>query len=261
MEPILFRIGTAVVSSYPFMLSLSFIIGSLIFIGFGKKQNISINKLFGLIVSVHLAAILGSRFLFVLNNYPQFESDLLKAFTISPGGLAFNGGFFLGTLVGVLYVRLTELPFWNIFDFGSPSLALGISLARIGCFLGGCCYGKETSLLWGVQFPNYSLVAQKYGIQHLVHPTQIYESLAGVIIFVVLLVILKHRKFEGQVFLSFVILYSIVRILNDAVRGDALLNYVFNLSQTQFLSIIFGLTAVLIYYLKLRAMKNEAKDH
>lgn len=256
MEPILFQIGRAVVPSHSFMLSSSFIVGALIFICYGKKQNISINKLFGLVISVQLFAILGARFLFVVNNYSQFESDFLKVFSISPGGFAVNGGLFFGILVGVLYTRLSSLSFWNISDFASPSIALGICLTKIGCFLGGCCYGKETSLFLGVQFPDNSLAASQYGIPHLVHPTQLYEGFFGIIILVILLLVRRRRKFAGQVFLSFVILYLFVRTLNDVLRGDVTHNYIFNLSQTQLLSIIFGLLAVLIYWVRF-VMKNK----
>ncbi len=260
MQPILFRIGTVSVPSYAFMLSLSFIIGSLIFIRFGMKQKISINKLFGLIISIQIAAIFGSRFLFVINNYAQFESDFLKVFSITPGGFALNGGLFLGIMAGALFIKLNKLSFWNIFDLVAPSLALGVCLTRIGCFLGGCCYGKETSLFLGIQFPNHSLAAQTFGIQHLVHPTQLYEALSGLIIFIILLMLIRReRKFNGQLFLSFIILYLIVRILNDVFRGDTLHNYLFNLSQTQLFSIMLGIIAVFVYWIKLRSKTLEPR--
>ncbi len=253
MKPILFEIGSLSVPSYAFMLSLSFIIGSLIIIKFGKKQGISTNKLFGLIISVQIASVFGARFLFVINNYSQFESDFLEIFSLSPGGFALNGGLVFGILAGAIFIKLNKLSLWKIIDLAAPSLALGVCLTRIGCFLGGCCYGKETSLFFGIQFPEYSMAAQTFGIQHFVHPTQLYEALSGLIILTVLLFVQRREsKFDGQLFLSFIILYLFVRILNDAFRGDALDSYFSILSQTQLFSIMCGLVAVLVYWMKLR---------
>lgn len=258
MKPILFKIGSTSVPAYPFMLSLAFIIGALIAVSVCKKQNISIYKIFGLIISIQISAFLGSRLLFVINNYSQFESNLLEAFSLSPGGFAFTGGLFLSIFAAIIYIKSTNLPFWKISDCVVPSLAVGIFLTKIGCFLGGCCYGKETSSFLGVRFPVGSLAAQKFGVQHLVHPTQLYEASAGLIILAVAtLFVRKQRKFAGQLFLSFMILYLIVRTLNEALRGDAVHNYIFNLSQTQFLNIILIFFAVVVYCLKLKAVKED----
>jgi len=256
MQPILFKIGSVSVPAHSFMLSLAFIIGALIVIGVCKKQIISINNIFVLIILIQISGILGSRLLFVINNYSQFKTVLLKVFSLSLGGFAFTGGLFLSILVAIIYIKLNNLPFWKISDCVVPSIAVGIFLTKIGCFLGGCCYGKETSSFLGVQFPADSLAAQKFGVQHLVHPTQLYEAFSGLIILAIaILYVPKHRKFEGQLFLSFMTLYLIGRTLNEAFRGDAVHNYIFNLSQTQFLNIIFIFLAILVYWMKAKAVK------
>jgi len=256
MKPILFKIGSTSVPAYSFMLSLAFIIGTLIAIGLCKKQNISIIKMFGLAISIQISAHFGSRLLFVINNYSQFETNLLNVFTLSPGGFDFTGGLFLSVCIGIIYIKLTNLPFWKISDCLVPPIAVGIFLTKIGCFLGGCCYGKETHSFLGVRFPPDSLAAQKFGVQHLVHPTQLYEALSGLIILaLVILCVRKHRKFEGQLFLSFMILYLIARTLNEGLRGDVVHHYIFNLTQTQFFNIILIFFAIVVYRMKLKAVK------
>ncbi len=252
----MFKIGSTSVPAYSFMLSLAFIIGTLIAIGLCKRQNISIIKIFGLVMSIQISAHLGSRLLFVINNYSQFETNLLKVFTLSPGGFDFTGGLFLSVLVGIIYIKLTNLPFWKISDCLVPPIAVGIFLTKIGCFLGGCCFGKETNSFPGVRFPADSLAAQKFGVHHLVHPTQLYEALSGLFILaIVILYVRKHRKFEGQLFLSFMILYLIARTLNEVLRGDEVHNYIFNLTQTQFFNIIIIFFAIVVYRMKLKAVK------
>lgn len=250
MKPILFQIGEIVIPSHPLMLSLSFVAGSLLFIYSYRRKNISINKLFGLIISVQVTAILGSRLLFVLNNHSQFESELSIMFSLSPGGFAVNGGLILGLAAGILYIRLNNLPFWDISDFAASPMALGICLTKIGCFLGGCCYGKETHFFTGVRFPDTSLAAQKYGVSHLVHPAQLYESFFGMAAFIILLVVRKRRKFPGQIFLLFLTLYLLFRAFNDIFRGDVTHDYIFNLSQTQLLGIILSLAAIITYRIR-----------
>ena len=255
MQPILFQIDTAIVSSYSFMLSLSFVLGSLLFVALLRSQNISINKLFGLIILIQVSAIVGSRFLYVVNNYEQFESDFVNVFSISPGGFALNGGLFFVVFLSFLYIKLNKLSFWNISDYAAPPLAIGITITKIGCFLAGCCYGTETSLAWGVQFPAQSIPTQHYGISHQIHPAQLYEAMSGIFFIIALLIIFKRRKFEGQMFLLFIMSYLGVRILNDFVRGDAVNNYFFSLSQTQFLSVVFLLIALVFYWLQSRSIK------
>jgi phosphatidylglycerol:prolipoprotein diacylglycerol transferase len=255
MKPILFKIGSTSVPAYSFMLSLAFIIGTLIAIGICRRQNVSIIKIFGLAISIQISAHVGSRLLFVLNNYSQFETNLLNVFSLSPGGFAFTGGFVLSIFVGIIYMKLLNLPFWKISDCLVPPIAVGIFLTKIGCFLAGCCYGKETHFFLGVRFPADSLAAQKFGVHHLVHPTQLYEALSGLLILsIVILYVRKHRKFEGQLFLSFMILYLIARTLNEELRGDEVHNYIFNLTQTQFFNIFLIFFANVVYRMKVKAL-------
>lgn len=253
MYPVLFKIGNAVVPAYPFMLSLAFISGAFITVGVCKKHDIPALKVLGLIVAVQVLSFVGSRLLFAVNNFSLFAANPLKLITLSPGGLAFTGGFILSIIAALVYMKLTHLPPWEISDCAVPALAVGIFLTKIGCFLGGCCFGKETTFFLAVRFPPHSLAAQKYGIQHLVHPTQLYEAFSGLFIFIVVILIWrKHKRFAGQLFLSFIILYLGFRIFNEVLRGDAEFNYIFRLSQTQFLNILLIAFAALIYWKRLR---------
>lgn len=257
MHPILFKIGNAAVPAYSFMLSLAFISGAFITIGVCKKNDVSPYKVLGLVAAIQVFSFLGSRLLFAVNNYSLFAANPLSLSTLSPGGLAFTGGFILSVVAALIYMRLTHLPAWEISDCVVPALAVGIFLTKIGCFLGGCCFGKETTISPGVCFPPHSLAAQKFGVQHLVHPTQLYEAFSGLIILgVVILIMRKHKRFAGQFFLSFMILYIAFRTFNEMLRGDVEFNYPFHLSQTQFLNILLIAFAALVYWKKLKARKT-----
>lgn len=250
MEPILFRLGSVIVPSYSFMLSLSFLLGGILMLLVAARQGASIYKVMGLIVAGQVAAVVGSRALFILNRGGAVS--LAEAFAISPGGFALNGGVAFAVLTAFIYVRVAGLSFLCVTDWAAPSLALGIFVNKIGCFLGGCCYGKPTSVPWGVEFPDGSLAAQTFGLPHLVHPTQIYEGMAGLVILGLILALRKQSSFEGQMFLHLAIVYMSVRFLNDFLRADAVQGFFWELTQTQFFSLLFGALAGAVYWIKWR---------
>lgn len=250
MEPILFRVGSAIVPSYSFMLSLSFLLGGLLLLLAAHRHGASIYKVVGLIVAIQVAGVVGSRALFILNRGASVS--LAEAFAISPGGFALNGGVAFAVLAALIYVRVAGLSFWCLTDWAAPSLALGIFVNKMGCFLGGCCYGTPTSVPWGVEFPKGSLAAQTFGLPHLVHPTQIYEGMVGLLILGLILALRKHSSFEGQVFLLLTIAYMSVRFLNDFLRANALQGYFWGLTQTQFFSLVFGALAGAVYWIRWR---------
>jgi len=257
MYPILFKTGLLIIPSYSFMLSLSFIVGSLLFVYLGRKQMISTDKLIGLVILVQLSTLLGARLLFVINNSTQFESDFLQIFSLRLGGFSYNGGLLLGILVGLLYIKITDLSFWNLSDLASPSIAIGIILMKIGCFLGGCCYGKVTSLMIGVQFPEGSLAAQHYGLPHLVHPIQLYEAASGIFILLLILLMYERKKFDGQVFLTLIIIHQIVRSLIDTLMGAELKSDILSINNIQLMGAVIILVTIITYWMKLRSEKNQ----
>ncbi len=250
MEPVLFRLGSTIVPSYSFMLSLSFLLGGILMLLMAARNGGPIYKVTGLIVATQAAALAGSRALFIVNSGETLS--LAEALAISPGGFALNGGIAFTLLTALVYVQSAGLPFLRLADWAAPSLGLGIFVTKIGCFLGGCCYGNSTSLPWGVQFPKGSLAARDFGLPHLVHPTQIYEAMAGLIILGLILTLRKRRRFEGQMFLLVAIGYMGVRFLNDFLRADAVHGYFWGLTQTQFLSLVLGALAGVVYWVRWR---------
>jgi len=114
-------------------------------------------------------------------------------------------------------MRWYRLPIFKLADLVSPSIALGIFFGTIGCFLAGCCYGKETSLPWGVTFTNPNSLAR---LNVSIHPTQLYEAVSALAIFLYLNWAEGSKKFDGQIFLLFILLYSIARFFIEIFRGD-----------------------------------------
>jgi phosphatidylglycerol:prolipoprotein diacylglycerol transferase len=172
------------------------------------------------------------------------------------GGLVFYGGLIGSFAACYVFLKKRKLQVWQIGDLVAPYLSLGIAITRIGCFLNGCCFGKPTCLPWGVKFPSGSPASNFYGENLAIHPTEIYELIYCFILFLFLLVMKKYKKFHGQIFWIFVLFYSILRSLNETLRGDAERGFYFGLSTSQLIGVFTGLAAVfmLVY---LGKNKNE----
>jgi phosphatidylglycerol:prolipoprotein diacylglycerol transferase len=177
-----------------------------------------------------------------------------------------RGGVFFGVLAGVLvglflYARLIfKKDFGKYIDIAFTALPLGHAIARIGCFLAGCCWGKPTSLPWGVKFPNLGSHVHPYH-DVAVHPTQLYEMILNLANFLILLRLLKRKRFDGQIFAQYLINYGIIRFIMEYLRGDV--NYVFkggsaitSLTTYQLLSFALIAAGLLIYKIKGKPAKK-----
>jgi phosphatidylglycerol:prolipoprotein diacylglycerol transferase len=185
--------------------------------------------------------------------------DCLAAVKVWRGGLAYYGGFVFAVAFAIYFIRKHKLLVGRTCDLASPGISFGLFFGRLGCFWNGCCYGKETSSSVGVVFPHYSpawraqLDAGEIALAqaaHPVHPTQLYESLACLLIFAVLYYVVRPRKRrDGQVFAWFLILYAIARsaieVLRDDDRGVFFGGY---LSTSQLLSIPLGALGVYLLW-------------
>lgn len=224
MYPNLFKIGPLEIHSYGLMLAISFLIGILFAMYRAKKQDVDPNKIMDLAVVIVVSAILGARFLYVIFHLDEFRGnwlDVINPFQssgqIGIAGLTMLGGFLAALFFALLYMKLNKLPMLKISDIMAPSLGLGIFITRIGCFLNGCCYGTPTSVSWAMIFPPES--AAGYHFTNIpIHPAQLYSSAYGLVIFVVLLLVERWKKFDGFLLYVFLILYGISRFTVDLFR-------------------------------------------
>jgi len=168
-----------------------------------------------------LAAIAGSRLLYIIEDPGEFLAFPWDAFKVWRGGLSYHGGLIAAALAGIVYLRSHRLRVAEGFDLLIPSVALGHAVGRIGCFLNGCCFGKPTDSAWAVTFRNP--IAQRTVGTPLdvpVHPTQLYESLAEFGIFIALVLYLPRKKFQGEIFWLYIFLYGTARFLLEYFRAD-----------------------------------------
>ncbi len=264
MHPELFQIGPFTVHSYGVMLALSFLIGIYFAVNRAEKRGIKGEEIVNLGFVIILSSIIGSRLFYVLFHVGEFKGRWIYAFwpvqedgTIGLGGLILLGGFILSFLSAILYIQYKKLNFWKVTDSIVPSIAIGVFLTRIGCYLNGCCFGKACELSWGVQFPFYSPAGAIMGDTHL-HPTQLYSSLYGLLIFGILIWIDKRDNFDGLLLSLFLILYGISRFVVDFFRYYEEQMYLFEgLQFNQIISLCLIIIGLLILLIKGNVIKKS----
>jgi len=253
MKPILFRIplpylGSFAIRTYGLMVVIGFLAAWRLAVWRAKKEGIPGEVFLDFGIWGLVGGVIGARLFHFLQNYETYRS-FWDVFKIWQGGLVFYGGFFGGVVACIIFVKKKELPLLKTLDVAAPSLALALSLSRIGCLLNGCCFGKPTNLIWAIFFPPGSLPYERYGNLPL-HPTQIYLSLNAFIICLILSFYFKYRKSPGEVLALLGMLYAPTRFGLEFFRGDHLL-FIRGLSAPQITG-IFIFIGSLIGFIYLR---------
>lgn len=269
MHPILIGSPSGfAIRSYGFMLALSFMLGIYLAARRARKAGIDPEHIMNLSIWIIVASIIGSRFLYVVYHLNEFKGHWLD--TVNPfqngqigiGGLTMLGGVVLAIVVAYIYMRNKKMPFLLTCDTLIPSFALGIFLTRIGCFLNGCCHGVETNVPWAVTFTNNYCAVAPHLLDKPLHPTQLYSSLYGFIIFFVTLLVDKHKKFDGMLFYLFLVLYGVSRFLVELVRYHD--NYFcvlggMEITINQIISLIMVLFGAIFLAINMNKMKKSKK--
>jgi phosphatidylglycerol:prolipoprotein diacylglycerol transferase len=242
--PKLFTIGSVDVGpftiySYGVLLAASYLLGLRLAMWRAKKWGLDSQRVLDLGIYIIIAALVGAKLLLIVVDFDQFNSpgDLL---TLARSGGVFYGGLLCAVGVAFWYIARHGMPFWTTCDVFAPGIALGHVTGRLGCFAAGCCYGKPTDMPWAVVFTNplaAANVGTPLGIP--LHPTQIYEAGAALVILVLLLVTERRgRPFPGRTFWSYIFLYAVSRYAIEIYRGDPRGTVLGIWSTSQFISLL-----------------------
>lgn len=226
MHPVILKLGWFSVYSFGFMLALSFLLGIYISGRRAKEYGVAPDHVLDLSVYVIVSGVIGSRLLYVAFHVDEYR-NFVDVFALWQGGATLYGGFLLAILAGYIFSKRKNLGFLVLGDIISPALALGIALTRVGCFLSGCCFGRETALPWGVTFPPNSPagayergLAAAQGVRSVaLHPSQLYDSLLAFVTFILLVALRRTlaRK-NGMAFGLMLFCYGISRFIVDFTR-------------------------------------------
>jgi phosphatidylglycerol:prolipoprotein diacylglycerol transferase len=263
MYPEIFRIGNFPINTYGVLLALAFLSALLIAARLAARDGLPRERVYDLGLWMLLAAIVGSKvlMLFTEPEYREDPSRLISLDFLRSGGV-FYGGFIAAVVAGYFLIRRYKLPWWKTADAFAPGVALGNAIGRQGCFAAGCCWGKPTSLPWGVEFTEAGNKVTGVPLGVHLHPTQLYESFGALLIFLFLIWLHRRKRFSGQVILFYAVLYGVMRFtiefFRDDPRGDILgLTTLTGLSTSQMLSIIVGISGLIFLILRWRRAASE----
>jgi phosphatidylglycerol:prolipoprotein diacylglycerol transferase len=184
-------------------------------------------------------------FTLVITDFGTFRASPADLLSRARSGGVFYGGLIAAVAVACWYIHRHGMPFWTTCDAFAPGIALGHVTGRLGCFAAGCCYGRPTNVPWAVIFTSPQAAANvgtPLGIP--LHPTQLYESGAELLILIVLLATERRgRPFPGRTFWLYMILYAISRYIIEFYRGDPR-GVIFGVSTSQFISLLLAPLAI-----------------
>ncbi len=258
MYPVLFRIGSFPISLYGVMIALGLIVAVYLGVRLGKKVGFKEEVVIDIIFYSVIAGMVGARILYIIVNFKDFLNEPLF-YIFNRRGFVLWGGILGAAPMVYFMIKKKRLPLGKSVDIGAIGLVLAQAFGRIGCFFAGCCYGKVTKSFLGIRFPRflypnidmsnmsetelYNVIATnkvsfegspafqyhydegwvKLTDTHSlpVYPTQLFHSISNFIIFGILFYVYVYKKkFDGQVFALYLILYSIMRFTIEFFRGD-----------------------------------------
>jgi phosphatidylglycerol:prolipoprotein diacylglycerol transferase len=265
MYPELIRIGSFPINTYGVFLAIAFLCGILVTVKMAERDGLPRQKIYDLSLWMLLAGLVGSKLLMLFTE-PEYRENPLQLISLDflRSGGVWYGGLLGGVLAGYLLMKRYQLPWWKTADAFAPGLAIGNFFGRQGCFAAGCCWGEPTTLPWGVKFTELGHQITGVPIHTHLHPTQLYESFAMLLVFLFLLWLHKRKRFSGQVILSYALLYSVIRFaiefVRDDPRGDILgLTTLTGLSTSQLISIVIGLGALIALIVRRRRAQQVDK--
>src|SRR6266850_7763794 len=258
MYPILFRIFNFLINTYGVFLALAFLGAIFVTVKLAGRDGLPREKIYDLCLWLLLSSLVGSKLLMFFTE-PEYREHPLQLFSLDflRSGGVFYGGLLGALVTGYFLMRRWKLPWWKTADACAPGIALGNVLGRQGCFSAGCCWGKPTTMPWGMKFTELGHEITGVPTNVPLHPTQLYESFAMLLVFFFLLWLFRHRRFSGQVILAYALLYAAIRFVieffRDDPRGDLFgLTTLTGLSTSQLIGIVVGVTSLVLMIIRWR---------
>ena len=253
MKNELLKIGPFTIYGYGLMIAIGILAAYFTGENRAKKRKLPYEHVFYLVVWCVAGGFLGAKILYWITEWKSIvENPGFLGDTLTDGFVVF-GGIIGGILTAYVYCKVEKLDFLKFFDTLMPSVALAQGFGRIGCFLAGCCYGKETAGTLAVIFKDSDFAPNDISLI----PTQIYSSILDFVHFFLLLYVAKHKKADGQVAACYLICYSIGRFVIEFFRGDIERGSVGILSTSQFISIFTAIAGAILLLASVRSIKQD----
>jgi phosphatidylglycerol---prolipoprotein diacylglyceryl transferase len=258
MHPILFEIGGFPVYTYGLLLAAAYLLGLQFALVRAKARGLNPNRVMDLGIWIIVSALVGAKAMLLIVERDRFGWSINDLMNLFRSAGVFYGGLIAAVAVALFYLWRHRMPVWTVTDVFAPGIALGHVIGRLGCLFAGCCFGRATSMPWGITFDN-EFARQNVGtpLNVPLHPTQLYEAGAELLILGLLLALERRgRGFPGRTFWTYMLVYGISRFIIEFYRGDArgVINVLGTaLSTSQFVSVLLvPLSLVMLVFLSRR---------
>jgi phosphatidylglycerol:prolipoprotein diacylglycerol transferase len=256
MHPILFEIGRFPVYTYGVLLAAAYLLGLQFALVRARTHGLDPNRVMDLGIWIIISALAGAKLLLLIVDFNTFGRSPADLLTLLRSAGVFYGGLIAAVVVALWYLRRHRMPMWTVTDVFAPGIALGHVVGRLGCLFAGCCFGRPTDVPWAITFHS-PYAAQNVGtpLNVPLHPTQLYEAGAELLILGILLASeRKGRPFPGRTFWGYMFLYGISRFIIEFYRGDTR-GMVFDaLSTSQFVSVLLVPVSIVMLILLSRRL-------
>ena len=221
-----------------------------------RRAGVDPARVMDLGIYLIIAALVGAKLMLVAVDFNYFRQQPRELLSLVRAGGVFYGGLIAAFATAYWLVRRYKLAFWPTADLMAPGIALGHVIGRLGCLMAGCCYGRPTSVPWAITFRD-SAAAVNVGTPLAVplHPTQLYDAGAELVILIALLLTERRGKpFPGRTFWLYVLCYAVSRFIIEFYRGDPR-GILMGVSTSQFVSLVLIPAGVFMLW-RLRARRT-----
>ena len=241
MKNELFSLGPFTVYGYGLMIAIGILVAYVTAEYRAKKHGLDPDKIFYLVIWAVVGGFAGAKVLYFLTRLKDIMENPRVLLDLADGFVVY-GGIIGGIFSAMAYCKIKKMPFLKYFDLVMPSVALAQGFGRIGCFLAGCCYGRETDSDLGIVFHNSSYAPNDVKLL----PTQLISSGLDFLLCAVLILLDRKKKGDGQIAGDYLVLYSIGRFILEFYRGDLIRGNVGALTTSQFIAIFVAMAGVVM---------------
>jgi len=256
MDPVAFDILGKEIRWYGVMAAVGFMLAVWIMQRIRSHAELTKDQVSDITMIGMIGGVLGARIFYVIQFWDQFRGNYMEIIRIDHGGLVFYGGFILALVSIIYYCAVKRISILAVLDISAPAIAVGHAAGRIGCFMNGCCYGKQCDVPWSVTYPEHTELGQRLA-NTAVHPVQLYE-VVGLCTLCAILLLKVNKLKRGQTAALYLMLYGVLRFTDEFFRGDHT-DFVFGLfTPAQFIGILLIPVGIIWFTILNKEKTNNA---
>lgn len=268
LDNVAFNIFGLEVYWYGLIIGIGILSGLLLAVYEAKRTGQNPDDYMDFVLVAIVACVIGARLYYVAFSWDNYKDNLMSIFALREGGLAIYGGIITAVICAILFTRYKKMNFWLFADTAAPSLIFGQIIGRWGNFFNREAFGGYTDGLFAMRYikdQTYNIAQSVLdktvfvnGTEYIqVHPTFLYESLWNLGVLVILLILKRKKKFDGEIFGLYILGYALGRVWIEGLRTDQLLIGDTGIAVSQLLSGILIFVGIGLLYYRYKKEKNN----